>query len=278
MPVRIVTDSTCDLPASVVSALGIYVVPLYINIGSQSYLDGIDITREAFYQGLSNFAHHPTTAVPSPQKFRAVYNALAEEGANEVVSIHISSALSALVNVAQTAAQDTHSAAVTVIDSRQLSLGTGFLVERAALMARSGCSAAEIAAALRQLIRRTHVSAALDTLAYLRRSGRMNGLLSSLGELLQIKPILTMYDGQPGTERVRTRKNATRRLVEMVQACAPIEKIAFLHSGAVEQAHALMREVKDLLPGGDAWLEAINPVLGAHIGPGVVGFAAISKS
>jgi len=278
MPVRIVTDSTCDLPASVVSALGIYVVPLYINIGSQSYLDGIDITREAFYQGLSNFAHHPTTAVPSPQKFRAVYNALAEEGANEVVSIHISSALSALVNVAQTAAQDTHSAAVTVIDSRQLSLGTGFLVERAALMARSGCSAVEIAAALRQLIRRTHVSAALDTLAYLRRSGRMNGLLSSLGELLQIKPILTMYDGQPGTERVRTRKNATRRLVEMVQACAPIEKIAFLHSGAVEQAHALMREVKDLLPGGDAWLEAINPVLGAHIGPGVVGFAAISKS
>lgn len=278
MPVRIVTDSTCDLPASVVSVLGIYVVPLYINIGSQSYLDGIDITREAFYQGLSNFAHHPTTAVPSPQKFRAVYNALAEEGANEVVSIHISSALSALVNVAQTAAQDTHSAAVTVIDSRQLSLGTGFLVERAALMARSGCSAVEIAAALRQLIRRTHVSAALDTLAYLRRSGRMNGLLSSLGELLQIKPILTMYDGQPGTERVRTRKNATRRLVEMVQACAPIEKIAFLHSGAVEQAHALMREVKDLLPGGDAWLEAINPVLGAHIGPGVVGFAAISKS
>lgn len=278
MPVRIVTDSTCDLPARVVAALGIYVVPLYINAGSHSYLDGVDITREAFYQQLPTFPVQPTTAVPSPQKFRAVYDALAEEGANEVLSIHISSALSAVANVAETAARETTSAAVTVIDSRQLSLGTGFLVERAALMAHDGCSAAEIMAALRRQIQHTHVSAALDTLEFLRRSGRMSGFLTSLGELLQIKPILTMFDGAPGTERVRTHKHAVRRLVEMAQSYAPFDKIAFLHSGAVDQAQALMGEVQDLIPSGDIWLEMINPVLGAHIGPGVVGFAAISKN
>lgn len=278
MPVRIVTDSTCDLPARVVSALGIYVVPLYINAGSRSYLDGVDITREAFYQQLPTFPVQPTTAVPSPQKFRAVYDALADEGADEILSVHISTALSAAANVAETAARETTSAAVTVIDSRQLSLGTGFLVERAALMARGGCSAAEIMAALRQQIQHTRVSAALDTLEFLRRSGRMSGFLSSLGELLQIKPILTMFDGAPGTERVRTRKHAVRRLVEMAQSYAPFDKIAFLHSGAVDQAQALMREMQDLIPGGDTWLEMINPVLGAHIGPGVIGFAAISKN
>src|SRR5512143_3741676 len=106
MPVRIATDSTCDLPAEVVARYGIRVVPLYINVGSQSYLDGIDMTREEFYRKLPAFTKQPTTAVPSPQKFRAMYDALADEGASAVLSIHISSSLSAIVNVAQVAAQE----------------------------------------------------------------------------------------------------------------------------------------------------------------------------
>ena len=138
MSVRIVTDSTCDLPAEVIARYGIHVVPLYINVGKHGYLDGVDITREEFYTRLPTFAAHPTTAVPSTERFRAAYNTLADEGASEIVSIHISIALSAVVDVARVAAQDTTSVPVMVIDSQQLSLGTGFMVETAAKMAAAG--------------------------------------------------------------------------------------------------------------------------------------------
>ena len=219
---------------------------------------------------------HPATAVPSPLKFRAIYDALADQGASEVISIHISSTLSAIVNVAQTAAAESTSVPVTVFDSRQLSLGTGFLVQKAAEMAQAGHSVQEILPVLEDQIKRTHVGAALNTLEFLRRSGRMSRVISTTGELLQIKPILKMYDGVSGVERVRTRKNALKRLVEMLHTYGPYEKLAFLHSQALEQAQALQDEVRDLLPDGEIYFEVINPVLGAHIGPGVVGFVGVS--
>ena len=183
MPVRIVTDSTCDLPAETIQRYGIYVVPLYINIGSQGFLDGVDITREDFYNKLPGYATHPTTAVPSLQKFHAVYDMLAEQGATHILSIHISVSLSGVVNVAQIAAQQTTSVAVTVFDSRQLSLGSGFLVETAARMAEAGYSVGEIINALKAQIKRSHVFAALDTLDYLNRSGRMNRFVANIGTL-----------------------------------------------------------------------------------------------
>ena len=197
MTIRIVTDSTCDLPADIVARYGICVVPLYIHVGDQEFLDGIDMTREEFYKRLPDFTVNPTTAVPSPLKFRAIYNALADEGATGVLSIHISIRLSSVVDVAYVAAQDTTSVPVTVFDSRQLSLGTGFLVETAAILAGQGASMDEIIAALNDQIKRTHVFAALDTLKYLRRSGRMNSVIATLGDLLQIKPFLKMYEGNP---------------------------------------------------------------------------------
>jgi DegV family protein with EDD domain len=275
MTVRIVADSTCDLPAEVISMLGITVLPLYIHVGNRDYLDGIDMTREEFYTKLPTFTHHPTTAVPSPRKFHAVYEALAEEGASEVLSIHISNTLSAIVDVAQNAAQETTSVPVTVFDSRQLSLGTGFQVQRAAEMAMKGHSVKEILVVLEEQIKRTHVWAALNTLEFLRRSGRMNSVTSMFGELLQIKPILNMYEGVSRAERVRTRKNSVKRLVDMLHTYSPFEKIAFLHSEALDQARALRDEVRELLPNEETWIGVINPVLGTHIGPGVVGFACV---
>jgi DegV family protein with EDD domain len=276
MTVRIVTDSSCDLPAAVIATYGICVVPLYINVGSQGYLDGIDITRDEFYKKLPTFPEQPTTAVPSPQKFRAIYDALADEGASNVFSIHISTSLSSIVNVAQVAAQETTSVPVTVFDSRQLSLGTGFLVEKAAKLAQAGCSVSQILVSLNLQIQRTHVFAVLDTLQFLRRSGRMNSVISTIGELLQIKPLLKMYDGNASVERVATRKRAMKRLAQLLYEYGPFEKVALIHSDAAERAHELLKEVKDILPDGEIWFEQINPVLGAHIGPGVVGFACVS--
>ncbi len=205
MAVHIVTDSTCDLPKEIIERYDIRVVPLFIIIGEQGYLDGIDITREEFYKKLPTFPVHPTTAVPSPQKFRAVYDALAEDGATEILSIHMSIALSAVVDVARIAAQETTSIPVTVLDSQQLSLGSGFLIETAAKMAAAGNSVAEIMPVLKTQMERSYVFAALDTLEFLKRSGRMNKYLAGLASFLQIKPILTMHNGKPGSERVRTR-------------------------------------------------------------------------
>jgi DegV family protein with EDD domain len=275
MPVRIVTDSTCDLPAETIARYGIRVVPLYINVGKQAFLDGIDITREEFYQKLPVFPEHPTTAVPSPQKFRAIYDSLVDEGATDVLSIHISVTLSAVVNVAHVAAQETTSAQVTVFDSQQLSLGTGFLVETAAKLAAAGHSIREILPALNAQIKRSHVFAALDMLEFLRRSGRMNRFMANMGALLQIKPILTMYAGKPGTEQVRTRQRATIRLLEMLTAIGPLERLAIVHTHAPERLAELRAQAASLLPDSNVMVADITPVIGAHIGPGAYGFAVV---
>ena len=276
MTVRIVTDSTCDLPAETIARCGMHVIPLYINVGNQGYLDGIDISREEFYTRLPLLTSHASTAVPSMERFVAAYNTLADEGAGEVLSIHISTALSGVVDVARIAARETTSTHVTVFDSRQLSLGTGFLVETAAKLAAAGSSVDEILRALNDQVQRTRVFAALDTLEFLKRSGRMNKYLAGLATLLQIKPILTMHDGKPGSERVRTRDRALKRVVEMLAAASPLERVAIVHSHASSEILAELRSIAaHLLPQGQIVTEDITPVIGAHIGPGAVGFAVV---
>ncbi|MEN6570623.1 MAG: DegV family protein [Anaerolineaceae bacterium] len=277
MSVRILTDSTCDLPQEVISQLGISVIPLYIHFDNQDYLDGIDLSREDFFSQLSSFQISPTTAVPSDAKFHAMYDSLADEGASEVLSIHISGKLSAVVNVAQAAAKETTSVPVTVLDSRTLSMGTGFLVQEAARLARAGANVRDILDKLERLIKRIHVWAALDTLEFLKRSGRMNTVMAGLGELLQLKPLLKMYDGVYGVERVRTRKNAIARLQQKLEEYGPFEQMVFIHTNAIDRAKALQNEAMHLLnEKTNTWISTLNPVLGAHLGPGVVGFAAIS--
>jgi DegV family protein with EDD domain len=278
MAIRIVTDSSCDLPQAIIEMHRITVVPLYIHIGNQDYLDGIDITRQEFYDRLPALNPTPKTAAPGLETFRQVYEGLAADGASEILSIHISIKLSATVEIARAAAGETSAVPVTVFDSRQLSLGTGFLVETAARAASEGRSLAEILALLEEQISRTHVFAALDTLKFLQRSGRMNFVLSTFGSLLSIKPILRMEDGEPTAERVRTRAGAMRRLVELLRQYGPFERVAMLHSHAAGRAQDLLQEVRSLLPEGEIWLEEITPVLGAHIGPGVIGFVCLSKN
>jgi len=275
LSVRIVTDSTCDLPPETIARYGIRVLPLYINIGEKGFLDGVDITRAEFYEKLPTFPVHPKTAVPSLAKFRALYDALAEEGATVILSIHVSVALSAVVDVARVAAQETTSVPVMVFDSQQLSLGTGFLVETAAKMATAGRAVAEILAALDEQIKRSHVFAVLDTLEFLRRSGRMNKYLAGLASLLPIKPILAMYNGKPSIERVRTRERASQRLLEMLRDVGPLERVAIVHAHAPHRVAELRSLAASLLPAEDVMVAEITPVIGAHIGPGAFGFAAV---
>lgn len=277
MSVRIVTDSTCDLPQAIVDAHGITVVPLYINFGDQGFLDGVEISRQEFYQRLPKSDPLPTTAMPGVDAFRQTYNRLAEGGASEILSIHISISLSATVDVARTAAKQTQKVPVTVFDSQQLSLGTGFLVLSAAKAAADGLPLDEIVAMLEEQTSRIYVIAVLDTLEFLKRSGRMNAVVAKLGSMMQIKPLLIMHAGEPAGERVRTRERAIKRVIQFVDELGELEQIALVHTNAPDEAQALYRRAKHLFPKDEKPLSVdVTPVLGTNIGPGVVGFAFIT--
>jgi DegV family protein with EDD domain len=277
MSVKIVTDSTCDLPQEIANQYGITVVPLYVNIGTQSYQDGVELSRREFYERLPDCQTPPTTSAPGPEQFRQVYEGLAADGATEILSIHISISLSTILNSARLAAQEIETAPVTVFDSTQLSLGTGFLVLKAAQAAAAGHSAAEIVAMLEEQASRTYVFAALDTLEFLRRSGRVNGFQSGVGNLLNIKPLLKMHGGEPASERVRTRKRALQRVIDLVNDLGPVEQLALVHTNAPEEAEGLRQQARHLFPEGQVPLSVdVTPVIGAHIGPGAVGFACVA--
>jgi len=279
MGLRIVTDSTCDLPQETVDAYDITVIPLYINYGDQGFLDGVDISRQKFYESLPDSDPLPTTATPSVNFFKDVYDRLAEEGASEILSIHISISLSATVDIARKAAEATHSVPVTVLDSQQLSLGVGFLVLSAAKAAKKGMKVDEIMPMLEDQTSRTYVIAALDTLEFLRRSGRMSAAVERIGSLLKIKPLLIMHNGNPTAERVRTRKGVIKRIIKFVGNLGNLEEIALVHTNAVEAAKDLYRQARHLFPdSGEPLMVNVTPVLGANIGPGVIGFACIVEN
>jgi len=276
MTIKIVTDSTCDLPDDVIRDLDISVVPLYINIGSVGYLDKVDITREDFYNNLPNYDSFPTTAAPGVDVFKNIYHKLAQNGATQIISIHISKSLSATINTATLAAKETNSVLVETVDSGQLSTGTGFLVETAALAAKQGLSFSEILRLIENQIKRTYVFAALDTLEFLKRSGRMNGVIAGLGSILQIKPILKMHNGLPSSEKVRTKERAIRRIKEMLIELTPLSRLAILHTNAMQEAKQLYEDIIEQTQSIQPYFMDITPVIGAHIGPNAVGFACIS--
>jgi DegV family protein with EDD domain len=276
MSIRIVTDSNCDLPGELVAEYGVTVVPFYINIGTQSYLDQIEMSRQEFYEGLPHFKMHPMTSVPGPGTLVRLFEELAAGGASEILAIHIGSSLSAMVNTAQLAAEEWDGAPVTVFDSGNLTLGTGFQVLAAARAAAEGRSMEEIVAMLKDLSARTYCFAALDTVEFLRRSGRLTRFQSSLASVLQIKPLLKMNNGEPEMERVRTNNGATGRVIELVRELGPLEELALVHTHALARAESLHQESLSLFPEGKTplWAE-VTPVIGAHIGPGAAGFVAI---
>ncbi|MCJ7734497.1 MAG: DegV family protein [Anaerolineales bacterium] len=277
MPIKIVTDSTCDLPEAVIKDLDISLIPLYINIGDRGYLDGLEISRKDFYTNLATYPVHPTTGTPGTQSFLDEFDGSVDRGADEIISIHISEKLSATVDVARKAAAEYQKVPVEVWDSGQLSMGTGFQVELAARMAINGNRKTEILAALDDLRKRTFVTAGLNTLEFLRRSGRMNRFMTGIGSLIQLKPILTMKNGLPGSDRVRTSIRAEKRLVALLEELLPIERFALLHTNANEKAQDFLKKVRHLIPESEIFTMDITPVIGAHLGPGAVGFAAVSK-
>ncbi len=277
MSIRIVTDSTCDLPAETIAEYGIEVIPLHINMGSEIFFDGVNITKEEFYRRLPEYDPSPSTAAPGPEVFAERFEALAEQGAQAILSIHISESLSATINSARLAAKEFTRIPVTVLDSTQLSLGMGFLVRHAAHMAKLGAKLEEIVEKLNAMMPRAYVFAALDTLEYLRRSGRMHIAVARFGELLRLKPLVFMNNGKPDAHRVRTRQNAINRLFTWLDEYGPFEQLAVVHAGVQERAEELREQARKYLPEGEIIIQQITPVLGTNLGIGALGFAGIAK-
>lgn len=279
MPIRIVTDSTCDLPNEMANAYGITVIPCYVNIGERSYLDGVDLPRQEFYERLPTYSAFPQTAAPGIELFRQTYERLIAEGATEILSIHVSSTLSAVYNVATIAAREVCGATVTPFDSRQLSLGTALQAVTAARAVGASGSVAEGIALLRDQIARTHSYAILDTLEYLRRGGRVSRLIAGLGLVLQIKPLFKIYDGEVTVEKTRTRKGALVRLMNLVQELGALEQVAIVHAHCPDRAAELRQCVQQIHPClGISLCVEVTPVVGAHFGPGMVGLVCIQSS
>jgi len=277
MTIRVVTDSTCDLPAPIVAEYGITVVPCYVNMADKSYLDGVELTREEFYERLPRCNPPPTTSAPGIKTFVQVYEQLAAEGASEIISVHISAKLSNIVNVARLATQATDVVLVTAIDSGQLTIGTGLSALEAARAATAGRSMADIAAQVKEKATRVHTVAFADTLEYLRRSGRLSQFQYILGSLLKIKPLLTMHNDVIDMDKTRTRKRALEWLIDTVSDMGPLEELILVHTHAPEQAEALRQQAQHLLPAGKPTLAIdVTPALGAHLCPGTLGFTCVT--
>jgi fatty acid kinase fatty acid binding subunit len=280
MKLGIVTDSTCDIPKYLVEQYELEVVPSILIIDGKEYADGIGISREEFYKRLPSLhaSRQPTTAAPSIGDFSTRYESLLTRGCDHILSIHAAGALTSILNIARQAASNFPNR-VTCVDSTSLSLGLGFQVLAAAEAAELGLQAA--LDAIKSAHKRLHVSAALDTMEYLKRSGRVPATIAMLGSLLSLKPLIELTNGQvKAIGAVRTTTQANERMLKFLLEGGELEKLAILHTGAEPRAkeflNELMQRASQSVP-RDILMVNVTTVIGTHVGPNGLGFAAVRK-
>lgn len=272
--VAIVTDSTSDIPAEIAANLQISVVPALLTIEGKSFRDGEGMTREEIYARMPTLRQPVTTAVPSSNEFSQTYRSLLEAGFSKVLSIHVSSDLSGMLNSAKQAA-DEYDGAVELFDSRQLSLGLGFQVIEAARKAMAGDSLERLLEYARQVRNRVSVVAMVNSLEYLHRSGRVSWLRAGLGDFLRIKLLVEIRDGLvEELAKTRTSGRALQQVKDLAKSWAPLEKLAVLHAGIPDQARQLADDLQHLLAERVLVVD-VTTVIGAHVGPGSFGLAAL---
>ncbi len=277
MPVRVVTDSTSDLPQDIVERYDITVVPLTVFFGDEALLDGVEIDSEQFYPRLTASHVLPRTSQPSAEMFRLAYERLAAE-TGEIVSIHLSSKLSGTLNSASVARDqsirpDLH---IELIDSYTVSLGLGLVVRDAAAAAAGGASLAEVVAAARHAMDRVAVCVAVDTLEYLRRGGRIGRASSFVGSVLSIKPIISVADGEVvPVERVRTHRKAAERIFALATEDKRAKAVFVACTGDDAQAEAFAARVREDLPHTEVRASRIGPVVGVYVGGNALGCAIL---
>lgn len=270
--VRIVTDSSCDLNDADTAALDIGVVPLSVRFGDDEYVDREELSVERFYSLMESTGLLPETAAPSPGRFEQEFRAAAAAGADAVVCINLSGALSATMQSAQTAAKALEGEFdVRVVDSRSITGGLGTMVLEAATMASAGASADAIVDRVHDMVERTDIYGALNTLDNLKKGGRIGGAKALLGSMLSVKPMIHIVDGVvEEAGKPRTRRRALETLRQHLYDAGEVETLSVLH-GEASDIDEFLDMISDRYPRGSYRVGKIGAVIGTHGGPAVIG-------
>jgi DegV family protein with EDD domain len=271
MPVKIVTDSGADLPEQLARELGITVVPIYVRFGEEVYRDRVSISEDEFYERLTHDPVHPSTTQPGPQDFLEAYQKLSAD-ADGIVSIHITGKLSGTYNSALMARDMLETGCpVEVVDSETLSMSVGLMVIAAAEMAKAGESMDKIVAEVKKAMPESSMLFLLDTLEYLRRGGRIGKAKALLGSVLNLKPMLTVKDGElVPAGQVRTRAKGMDKLFEYVKNAGNIQDLAVVYNTTPDEAQTLAERIGSVFDREKIRIARVGPGLGAHGGPGAM--------
>jgi DegV family protein with EDD domain len=274
--VAVVTDTTHYLPADLVAQRGVHEVSLYVNDDGRQRREADIADLDAFYDGLRRASSLPTTSQPSIGDFLAVYEPLAAEG-RDIVSIHISGGISGTVEAARQAAEQVEGATVEVVDSRMACGALGLSVLAASGAAAAGGDVGDVAARAREACEATRLWFAVDTLEYLRRGGRIGTAQAWLGGALKIKPILTLDGEITPIERVRTSGRAFERMVDYMRSRHDDGADGWVvqHIQAPDVVERLLERGHEMFGSDPVFVSEIGPVIGAHVGPGLVGVGGL---
>jgi DegV family protein with EDD domain len=278
MSIKVITDSTSDIPSDLVQKLDIRVVPIYVRFGETVYRDGVDISGEEFYQKLITSPQHPATSQPNPEDFASVYSDYLK-ATDGIVSIHISSKISGTYNSATLAKKTLgDSSAIEVIDSKFNSAGLGLVVTAAARSAQSGATLHEVTNETHKAIDQVRMLGMFETMKYLARSGRVNKAIAAVSQILNVMPLLTFRDGEIiRAGLVRTVSKGMDRIYDFVQSNTPITECAIVHSAVPEQANRLQKRLSEFISEERISIAELGAGLGVHGGPGVL-LAAVRRS
>lgn len=278
--IGIITDSTCDIPREFLNKLGIKVLPLRILYQGREYRDGVDITAEAVYAHLEQEV--PTTSLPSPQDAESLLLSMKEQGYTHVLVIHLSSGLSGTGQMIGTVAEQIDGMTVKVIDSKSISMGLGFIVMEAARAVQAKMNFEAVCNLVSSVRDRLSVYFVLSTLEYLKKGGRIGKVSGTIGELLQLKPIITVNKEGIYTTfaKVRGKKQALDRLVGIAKEhiSKAASQIAVCYGGAQEEAAYIIKQIGQLANVKELITSSVSPVIGVHTGPGTVGFAVLESN
>lgn len=279
MTVRVVTDSTADLPQHLAEQLGIVVVPLHIHFGEETHEDGVSITADEFYRRLTTESTLPKTSAPAAGTFTDVYERLSSE-TDEIISIHISSKLSATYSSALLGKEGAKGACrIEVVDSYSASIGLGLLAVRAAVRANKGDHLEAIVEDIKTSVHRTRYFGVVETLEYLHKGGRIGMATTLLGSLLNVRPILGLRDGVAHPiERMRgSRQKAFDRLCEMVANHVNISSLAVAHTTAEAEMELLISRLAQFFPADQIMRSQCGATLGTYLGPNTLCLALIQE-
>ena len=278
MKVKVITDSTSDIPAELAENLGIKVVPIYLRFGDKTYRDGQDIQNDDFYNMLENSRFHPATSQPNPEDFTSVYQEYCDN-AEGIVSIHISAKISGTYNSAILAKRTMESyCPIEVIDSKFNSAGLGLVVIAAARLAQAGAGIMEIVQEANKAIDRVRMFGMFETMKYLARSGRVNKTIASASDILHVMPLLTFRDGEiVRAGLVRTIAKGMDRICDFIKNNTPVSELTIVHSKVADQARQLKKRLSEFINEDKIAIAELGAGLGVHGGPGVL-LAAIRRS